>query len=392
MREAVIVAAARTPVGRAKRGTLRSTRADEMAAVVMEEVIRRAPGVEKGEVEDVALGCSFPEGSQGLNMARAALLRAGFPNSIPGQTINRYCASGLQSIASACQQVLAGESDIVVAGGAESMSMVPMVGHHFDPNPWLVENMPQLFMSMGLTAERVAEQYGVSREDQDLFGLASNDKALAAIKNGKFKDETISLNVETQEVGPDGKLKVKKILFDIDEGPRKTTLEKMAELRPSFKKNGTVTPGNSSQMSDGAAAVLVMEAQVAKARGLKPLVRFVGFAAAGVPPEVMGIGPIAAIPRVLKKTGISLNQIDLIELNEAFASQALAVIRTLGLNPEITNVNGGAVALGHPLGCTGSKLTTQLIYEMPRRKARFGLVSMCIGMGMGAAGIFENLQ
>jgi len=392
MREVWIVSAARTAVGRAKRGTLVSERPDDMAAVCLNEVIKRAPGVEKGEVEDVVLGCAFPEHTQGMNMGRLALLRAGFPYTVPGQTINRFCSSGLQAIAIGAQQILTGMCEVVIAGGAESMSQVPMPGLFFSPNPTAVAEFPELYMGMGLTAEEVAKKYKVSRQDQDGFGLRSNEKALAAIKAGKFKDEVVPLEVKTVQVGDDGRIKEKVKVFAVDEGPRATTPEQMASLKPAFMKNGTVTAGNSSQMSDAAAAVLMMTAEKAKAKGLKPLARYVGFAVAGVPPEIMGVGPMYAIPQVMKVTGLKLDQIDLFEINEAFASQALASVRELGIDPEKVNVNGGAIALGHPLGATGAKLTVQILSEMKRRGSKYGVVSMCIGGGMGAAGIFENLQ
>jgi acetyl-CoA acyltransferase len=392
IKEVWIVAAARTAIGRAKRGTLVNVRPDDMAAVVFNEVIARAPGVEKGDVDDIVLGCSFPEHTQGLNFARVALMRAGFPYTVPGQTINRFCSSGLQAIAIGAQQILSGMCEVVIAGGAESMSQVPMTGYYFAPNPTVIEEVPQVYMGMGLTAENVAEKYKVSREDQDAFGLLSNQKALAANASGRFQEEIVPLEVKTVQVNEAGKREEKVKIFKVDEGPRPTTIEQLAALKPAFKKNGTVTAGNSSQMSDGAAAILMMEAQRAKAQGLKPLARYVGFAVAGVPSELMGIGPIEAIPRVLKVTGRKLEEIDLFEINEAFASQALASVRELGINPDKVNVNGGAIALGHPLGCTGGKLTVQLVYEMKKRSSKYGVVSMCIGGGMGAAGIFENLQ
>lgn len=392
IKEVWIVAAARTAIGRAKRGTLVNVRPDDMAATVFNEVIARAPGVEKGDVEDVVLGCSFPENTQGLNFARVALMRAGFPYTVPGQTVNRFCSSGLQAIAIGAQQILSGMCEVVIAGGAESMSQVPMTGFYFAPNPTAIQEIPQVYMGMGLTAENVAEQYKVSREDQDAFGFKSNQKALAANASGRFQEEIVPLEVKTVRVNEAGKIEEKVKIFKVDEGPRDTSLEQLAALKPAFKKNGTVTAGNSSQMSDGAGVVLLMDAERAKAQGIKPLARYIGFAVAGVPPELMGVGPIYAIPRVLKVTGRKLNEIDLFEINEAFASQALASVRELGIDPEKVNVNGGAIALGHPLGCTGGKLTVQLVYEMKKRASKYGLVSMCIGGGMGAAGIFENLQ
>ena len=387
MKEAVIVSTARTAVGRAKRGTLAHTRPDDMAAVVIQEVLRRAPGVEPEMVEDVILGCAFPEGEQGMNVARIALLRAGLPYTIAAMTINRFCSSGLQSIALAAERIMAGFGSCIIAGGTESMSMVPMVGFKFSPNPWLATHYPESYMGMGLTAERVAAEFGISREDQDAFGYRSHMRAIAAQDAGKFKDEIVPLEAEVVTV--QGR---KTVIFDTDEGPRRdTSLEAMARLKPAFKQNGTVTAGNSSQMSDGAAAVLVMEREKAESLGLKPLVRFLGFAAAGVRPEMMGIGPVKAVPKALKLTGLNLSDIGVIELNEAFAAQSLAVIRELGLDEDKVNVNGGAIALGHPLGCTGAKLSVQIIHEMLREGHRYGMVTMCIGGGMGAAGIFENL-
>jgi acetyl-CoA acyltransferase len=388
MKEAVIVSAVRTPVGRAKRGSLASFRPDEMAAVAIGEVLRRAEGVEPEMVEDVIIGCAMPEAEQGMNVARVALLRAGLPDSVPGQTVNRFCASGLQTIALAAERIMAGFGSCIIAGGTESMSMIPMVSNKFAPNPWMAKNYPELYLSMGLTAERVAEEFGVSREDQDQFGYQSNMRAAAALDSGKFEDETVSLEVEI--VTPEG---TKIVTFSADEGPRRdTSLEAMAKLRPVFKQNGTVTAGNSSQMSDGAAAVLVMERGRAESLGLTPMVRFVGFSVAGVRPDVMGIGPVEAVPKVMKLTGLNLSDMDVIELNEAFAAQALAVISELGLDQDRVNVHGGAIALGHPLGCTGTKLSVQIIHEMLRQGHRYGLVTMCIGGGMGAAGIFEALN
>ena len=388
MKEAVIVSATRTAVGRAKRGTLVNTRPDDMAAVVISEVLRRAEGLAPEMIEDVIMGCAFPEGEQGMNVSRIALLRAGLPYTVPGQTVNRFCSSGLQSIALAAERIMAGFGSCIIAGGTESMSMVPMVSNKFAPNPWLATNYAEIYMSMGLTAEKVAEEFKIGREDQDAFSFHSHMKAIAAQDQGKFKDEIVPLEVET--VTPVGS---RTTTFDADEGPRRgTTLEAVGKLRPAFKQNGTVTAANSSQMSDGAAAVMVMERNKAESLGLKPLVRFVGFAVAGVRPEVMGIGPIEAIPKVLKLTGMNLSELDVIELNEAFAAQSLAVMGELGLDKDKVNVNGGAIALGHPLGCTGAKLTVQIIHEMLREGHRFGMVSMCIGGGMGAAGIFENLS
>jgi acetyl-CoA acyltransferase len=343
-------------------------------------------------VDDVVLGCAFPEGEQGMNMARMVALRAGLPYTVPAETINRFCTSGMQSIAHVAYAIMAGQIQVAIAGGTESMSMVPMTGFKFAPMPFLAENMPQAFTNMGLTAENVAEKYGVSRPDQDAFALRSHQKAFAAVDSGRFDPEIVPVEVRVTEPG-NGHSREKVFVFKRDEGPRgDTSLEALAKLKPAFKEGGSVTAGNSSQMSDGAAAVVVMSRAKAEALGLKPLARFVAFAVGGVPPEIMGIGPIVAVPKALKLAGLSLKDIGLIELNEAFAAQGLAVMRELGMDPEITNVNGGAIALGHPLGCTGAKLTTQLIYEMKRREVQFGMVSMCIGGGMGAAGIFENLD
>ncbi len=392
MKEAVIVSAVRTAVGRAKRGTLVDVRPDEMASVVIKEVLNRAELVKAEDVEDVIMGCCFPEAEQGLNVARVALLRAGLPYTVPGQTVVRACSSGLQAIATAAERIVAGFGTCIIAGGVESMSMVPMVGNKFAPDPWMAENYPEIYVTMGQTAENVANKYGISREEQDQFGYRSHMRAIAAQDAGKFKDEIVPLEFE-QVVMDNGKPTTYTIVFDADEGPRRgTTLEAMAKLRPAFARNGTVTAGNSSQMSDGAAAVLVMERKKAEMLGLEPLVRFVGFAVGGVSPELMGIGPIVAVPRVLELIGLSLDDIGLIELNEAFASQSLTVIRELGMDEEIVNVNGGAIALGHPLGCTGAKLTVQIINEMRRRDVQFGLVTMCIGGGQGAAGIFKRLN
>ncbi|MBI3362005.1 MAG: acetyl-CoA C-acyltransferase [Chloroflexi bacterium] len=392
-REAVIVSAARTAVGKAPRGTLRTTRPDEMGAAVVKEALKRAAPLDPKEVDDVIIGCALPEGEQGLNMGRVIALRAGLPDSVPAQTVNRFCSSGLQTIALAANAIMAGQADAIIAGGAESMSMVPMTGNKFAPNPFLAQEYPAVYMSMGLTAENVAEKYGVSREDQDEFGYRSHRRAVEAQDSGKFKDEIVPLEVEITEVGEDGRARKSKTTIGADEGPRRdTTREAMAKLKPVFHAKGTVTAGNSSQTSDGAAAVVVMERKRAEALGLEPLVRFVSFAVAGVPPEIMGIGPVAAVPKALKLAGLRLDEIDLIELNEAFAAQAVAVIRQLEMDVERVNVNGGAIALGHPLGCTGAKLTVQIIAEMRRRNARYGLVTMCIGGGQGAAGIFENLS
>ena len=393
MREAVIVSAARTAVGRAKRGTLADVRPDEMAAAVISSVLDRAQAVKAEDIEDVIIGCAYPEAEQGMNVARIALLRAGLPYTVPGQTVNRFCASGLQTIALAAERIITGSATCIIAGGTESMSMVPMVGNKFSPNPWISEHYPEVYISMGQTAENVAIKYDISRKQQDAFGYRSHVRAIAAQDAGKFVEEIAPLEFERTVLDAErGNATTRTIVFDADEGPRRgTSLEAMAKLRPAFSPRGTVTAGNASQMSDGAAAVMVMEREKAKALGLKPLARFVGYAVTGVPPEIMGIGPIAAVPRVLALTGLSLSEIGLIELNEAFAAQALAVVGELGLDDEIVNVNGGAIALGHPLGCTGAKLTVQIVHEMARRDVQFGLVTMCIGGGMGAAGILERI-
>jgi len=392
MKEAVIVSGARTAVGRAPRGMLRATYPDDMAGAAIKEALRRAPGLDPAEVEDVIIGCAIPEGTQGLNIARLAAARAGLPVSVPAQTVNRFCSSGLQTIASASERIMSGFATTIVAGGTESMSST-LQSPNFSPNPELVRTYAAYYMPMGLTGEQVAREYKVSRAEQDSFALRSHTLAARAVDSGLFDEEIVPLEVEFEWVDDDGKVQQQKTIFKRDEGPRRdTTMEGLTKLRPVFQAGGTITAGNSSQRSDGAAAVVVMERERAEQLGLTPLLRFLGFAVAGVRPEVMGIGPIIAIPKVLKLTGLSLSVIDLIELNEAFASQSLAVIRELGLDPEKVNVNGGAIALGHPMGATGAKLTVQLMHEMKRRKARYGMVTMCIGGGMGAAGIFENLQ
>ena len=392
-REPVIVAAARTAVGKAKRGSLASTRPDVMAVAVIQELLKRLPALDPAEIEDVILGCAFPEGEQGMNMTRMVSLAAGLPYTVPAETINRFCSSGLQSIAHAAFAIMAGQIQVAIAGGAESMSMVPMTGFKFSPMPHLAENFPQAFTNMGLTAENVAEKYGVSRDDQDAFSLRSHQRAHAAVSAGLFDEQIVPLEVQVVEPSGNGSIVEKQFLFSRDEGPRAdTTLAALAKLKPAFKEGGTVTAGNSSQMSDGAAGVIIISRAKAESLGLKPLVRFLAFAVGGVPPEIMGIWPVAAVPKALKLSGLSLSDIGLIELNEAFAAQGVAVMRELGLCEELTNVNGGAIALGHPLGCTGAKLTTQLLYEMKRRDVQFGMVTMCIGGGMGAAGIFENLN
>ncbi|GIK55572.1 MAG: acetyl-CoA acetyltransferase [Chloroflexota bacterium] len=391
-REAVIVAASRTAVGKAKRGTTRSWRSDEMAAAVIREALRQAQGLDPQEVDDVIIGCAMPEGAQGLNFGRTIALRAGLPADVPGMTVNRFCSSGLQTIALAAERIIANGADVIIAGGAETMSLVPMTGFRVNPNPYMVEHQPEVYMGMGLTAERVADEFEVSRQAQDEYALRSHQRAAAAYARGAFKEEILPVEMEEVTPGADGPQR-RTIMLDKDEHVRPdTTLEGLAKLKPVFMQGGTVTAGNASPLSDGAAAVIVMERQKAESLGLKPLVRFVGFNVGGVRPEIMGVGPITAVPRLLKRTGMALSDIDLIELNEAFASQAVAVIRELGFDEEKTNVNGGAIALGHPLGATGAKLTVQIIHEMKRRQAQFGMVTMCIGGGMGAAGIFENLS
>ena len=391
-REAVIVAASRTAVGRSKKGTTRNWRSDEMAASVIKDLMSKAESLDPQEIDDVIIGCAMPEGVQGLNFARSIALRAGLPVEVPGMTVNRFCSSGLQTIAIAAERIIADGADCIIAGGAETMSLVPMTGFRISPNPFLARNYPEAYMNMILTAENVAEEFEVSRQAQDEFAVLSHQRAAAAYEKELFKDEILPIEVEEITAGPDGPVS-KVIVFDRDEHLRPdTNLEALSKLRPVFKLNGTVTAGNASPLSDAAAAVIVMERRKAESLGMKPLARFISFNVGGVRPEIMGVGPIAAVPRVLKRTGMGLDDIDVIELNEAFAAQSVAVIRELGLDQEKTNVNGGAIALGHPLGCTGAKLTVQLINEMKRRQSQFGMVTMCIGGGMGAAGIFENLN
>lgn len=393
MREAVIVAGVRTAVGKAHKGTLKNTRPEELGAAVVGELMRRVPQVDPKEVEDVIMGCAMPEGEQGLNIARIIAVRAGLPTEVPGVTVNRFCSSGLQTIAMAAEKIMCGFADVVIAGGVESMSMVPMTGYKPSPNPYLMEHYPQIYMSMGHTAEEVARRFGVSREDQDRFAVESHRKAHRAIQEGKFKDEIVPITVKERFIDENGKLREKEIVFDTDEGVRPdTSLEALAKLKPVFRVNGTVTAGNSSQTSDGAAAVMVMSADKAEQLGIKPIAVFRSFAVGGVDPDIMGVGPVVAVPKALKLAGLTLDQVDLVELNEAFASQSLEVIRRLELNPEIVNVNGGAIALGHPLGCTGAKLTVSLLNELARRKQKIGVVTMCIGGGMGAAGVFEMVS
>lgn len=389
MNEAVIVAGARTAVGRANRGTLANTRPDDLAALTVKETLKRA-GDYDGTIDDVIIGCAMPEAEQGMNMARNIAGLAGLKHDVPGITINRYCSSGLQSIADAAGRIMIGHSDAIIAGGAESMSLIPMGGHVIKPNPTLVENAPGYYMTMGHTAEEVANRFSISREDQDAFAVESHKRAAKAIKDGKFKDEIVPVEVTNRSIGKDNKVVEETITFDTDEGVRPgTSMEVLANLRPAFSVTGTVTAGNSSQMSDGAASVLVMNREKAEAEGLAPLAKFHSFAVAGVEPEIMGVGPVKAVPKALKLAGLELSNIGLFELNEAFASQSVRVIDELGLDPDIVNVNGGAIALGHPLGCTGTKLTLSLIYEMKRRNVQYGVVTMCIGGGMGAAGVLE---
>lgn len=391
MKEAVVVSAVRTAVGKAPRGILKDTRPDDVAAIVVKEAVARVPGLKLEEVDDVVLGCAFPESDQGLNLARVVAMRAGFPHTVPGQTVNRFCSSGLQAIATAAYEIMVGAEEVMIAGGVEFMSQVPIMGLTPSPNPYLVEHNPQAYTSMGLTAENVAEKFGISREDQDRFALLSHQKAAKAIREGKLKEEILPIPAKVREVKEDGAVVVKEVIFDTDEGVRfDASLEAMASLKPAFKVKGTVTAGNASQTSDGAAALVLMSRERAEKMGVKPMATFRSFAVAGVPPEVMGIGPAYAVPKALKLAGLTIKDIGLVELNEAFASQSLYVIRQLGLNLEIVNVNGGAIAVGHPLGCTGAKLTTTLLYEMKRRNVRYGLVTMCIGGGMGAAGVFER--
>jgi acetyl-CoA acyltransferase len=392
MREVVLVSSVRTPVGRAFKGTLRATRPDELAAFAIKAALARVPQLDPKEIEDVILGCAMPEAEQGMNVARIASLRAGLPVEVSAVTINRFCSSGLQAIAMAAERIMSGAAEVMIAGGTESMSMIPMGGNKISPNPWLVDHYPDAYLSMGLTAERVATRFGITRAECDEFSFRSHQKALAAIAAGKFDDETVPVPVTLTT--PNGsKPKTQEIQFKIDEGPRAdTSLDALAALKAAFHVKGVTTAGNSSQMSDGAAAAIVMSADRAQALGIKPLVRYVSFATAGYKPEEMGLGPVFAIPKALKIAGLKLSDIDVIELNEAFAAQSLAVIKEAGLDPDRVNPNGGAIALGHPLGCTGAKLTASIIRELKRRNARYGMVTMCVGGGMGAAGIFENLK
>jgi acetyl-CoA acyltransferase len=390
MREVVIVSSVRTPVGKAYKGTLRATRPDELGAIAIRGALERVPQLDTKEIEDVIMGCAMPEAEQGMNVARIASLRAGLPVECSAMTVNRFCSSGLQAIAMAAERIMAGGAEVIVAGGLESMTMIPMGGHKVSANPWLVANYPDAYLSMGLTAERLAKRFGVTREMSDEFSLNSHKKALAAIEAGRFADETVPVPVIFTT--PNGsKPKRLEITFKVDEGPRAdTTMEALGALKPAFHAHGIVTAGNSSQMSDGAAAAVVMSAERANQLGIRPLARFVSFATAGYKPEEMGVGPVFAIPKALKIAGLKLSDIDVVELNEAFAAQALCVIQEAGLDPGRVNPNGGAVALGHPLGCTGAKLTATIIRELKRRNGRYGIVTMCVGGGMGAAGIFDN--
>ncbi len=390
LREAVIVSVARTAVGKARKGSLAQTRVEDLGKAVLEAVIERAPGLDKRDVEDVIIGCAMPEGEQGFNIARVISLYAGFPVTTPALTINRFCSSGLQAIAFAAERVMLGHADVVIGGGIESMSHVPMSGFRFAPHPGIVDRMPEVYMSMGHTAEEVAKRFNISREDQDRFALSSHRKAAAAISAGRFQEEIVPIRTTIRRLDERDQLIEKEIVFDTDEGVRPdTSMEALAALKPAFALGGTVTAGNSSQTSDGAAAAVVMSRQKAESLGLKPLAAFRSFGLAGVEPEIMGVGPVKAIPKALEMAGITLEQVDLFEINEAFASQCLHIIRALELDEEKVNVNGGAIALGHPLGCTGAKLTASLIYELKRRGGGYGVVSMCIGGGMGAAGVLE---
>jgi len=392
MRDAVIVSAVRTAVGKAPKGTLSTTRPDDLGAAVIAEAIKRAPGLDAAEVDDVILGCAMPEAEQGLNVARIASLRAGVPVTASAVTVNRFCSSGLQAIAYAAERIMCGFGEVVVAGGTESMSLVPMGGNKVSPNPTLVGSYPDVYLSTGLVAENHARESKLTREDQDAFALQSHQRAFAAIEAGRFKDEIVPVTVRVVDAANAKKPGTREFVFDTDEGPRReTSLEALGKLKPAFHVAGTVTAGNSSQMSDGAAAAVVMSAKRAKALGLTPMARFVAYATAGVEPERFGVGPVPAIKKALKLAGLTLDQIDLIEINEAFAAQVLACLRELPMDLEKLNVNGGAIALGHPLGCTGAKLTATLLHEMARRKARYGLVTMCVGGGMGAAGVFERM-
>lgn len=392
MKDVYIVSAARTPVGKAPSGKLRTVRPDDLAALVLKAVLQRAPGLSPERIDDVILGCAMPEGPQGMNIGRIAVQRAGLPETVPGVTVNRFCASGLEAIAFGAQRILSGMADVIIAGGTESMSQVPMGGYRMSPNPCLVDDLPDAYLAMGLTAENVSSQFGISRADQDAFAFQSHQKAIAALDAGRFKEECVSVPVREVFLDEQRKRKVNEFVFEADEGPRRdTSPERLAALKPAFNPKGTVTAGNASQRSDGAAAVLLVSEAVVKELNLKPLARFITYAVGGVAPGIMGIGPIAAIPKALQRAGLKQDQLDLIELNEAFGAQSLAVIRHCGLDPQRVNVNGGAIALGHPLGASGAKLTVSILSELRRRKARYGLITMCVGGGMGGAGIVECL-
>jgi acetyl-CoA acyltransferase len=393
MQKAVIVAAARTAVGKAPNGTMKHTRPEEMGAAVITELLKRAPNLDPAKIDDVMVGCTFPESEQGLNLGRVLVAKAGLPDEVPGMTINRFCSSGLQSIATACERIICGMADVIIAGGVESMSLIPMGGYGLNPDPGIIQSTPWAYEAMGQTAENVARKFNITREEQDVFALESHKRACRAIADGRFKEQIVPLTITRQHsaTNRNGYELINEV-FDTDEGPRQdANLKTLTKLKPAFRLGGSVTAGNSSQMSDGAAMVLCMSMKSAENLGLKPMLAYRSYAVAGVDPRIMGVGPIAAIPKALQLAGLSLEEVDLVELNEAFASQAVYCMRELGLSPKITNVNGGAIALGHPLGCTGAKLTTQIAYELAARKKRYGLVSMCIGFGMGAAGIFENL-
>ncbi len=393
MKEAVIVSAVRTAVGKAPKGTLKNTRPDDLGAAAIKEAVNRAEGLDASEIDDVIMGCAFPEAEQGMNVARTAAIEAGLPVEVSAMTVNRYCSSGLQTIAIAADRIRTGGAEIIVAGGLETMSMIPMGGNVVRPNPKIVDNYPDYYLNMGLTAENLAKKYEITREQADEFSLQSHQKAAAAIKEGRFKDEIVPFSVTVDELDENGRVRRKEVVFETDEGVRyDASMEGFAKLKPVFHTKGTVTAGNSSQMSDGAAAVVIMSAEKAEELGLKPLARFVAYATSGCLPEEMGIGPVYAIPKALKMAGLNLEDIDVIELNEAFAAQGLSVMKVLEMNPAKVNLNGGAVALGHPLGCTGAKLTATILQELKRRNARYGMVTMCVGGGMGAAGIFERLD
>ncbi|MDZ7660672.1 acetyl-CoA C-acyltransferase [Fodinibius sp.] len=392
-KDAVIVAAARTPTGKANKGSLRFTPPDTLGGEVIKNLLERAPNLQPEQVDDVIMGCAFPEAAQGLNIARQCAALGGLPPSVPAATMNRFCSSGLQTIAQAAERIMVGGADVIIAGGVESMSLVPMGGYVSRLNPELVDNYPEIYINMGLTAENVADKYDVSREDQDAFAYRSHQRALKAWDEGYFDDQIVPIEVKEKKVTADGEVEETEFILDTDEGPRRdTSKEILAKLNPAFKQGGSVTAGNASQMNDAAAAVIVMSREKADELGLEPIAKYHGFSVAGVPPEIMGIGPVEAVPKVLKQTGFDLENIDLIELNEAFAAQSLAVIRELGLDEDIVNINGGAIAMGHPLGCTGAKLTTQILHDLKRLDKQFGMVTMCVGGGMGAAGIFENLN